>query len=62
MKPKILIVDDDQSLRKVLEYNLAQEGYEVFSAASGREGLALIQREEPELCILDIQLGDMSGM
>jgi two-component system NtrC family response regulator len=62
MKPKILVVDDDQSLRKVLEYNLSQEGYQVSSAASGREGLDLIKKEEPELCILDIQLGDISGI
>ena len=38
MTAKILVIDDDTSLRRVLEYNLQEEGYEVEAAASGEEG------------------------
>jgi two-component system NtrC family response regulator len=47
MKPKILIIDDDSSLRRVLEYNLLEAGYAVTAAASGEEGLRL--GESPRL-------------
>ncbi len=41
-RSKILVIDDDESLRRVLEYNLAQEGYAVLTAASGEQGLELL--------------------
>ncbi len=62
MKSTILVVDDDASLRRVLEYNLQDAGYQVFSAAGGEEGLALFAEEAPALVISDMKMPGMDGM
>ncbi|MEI6757359.1 MAG: sigma-54-dependent Fis family transcriptional regulator [Chlorobium sp.] len=62
MKAKILVIDDDTSLRRVLEYNLEQEGYEVKSASSGEEGLTLFEQCRPNLVITDMKMPGMSGL
>jgi two-component system NtrC family response regulator len=62
MKPRILLIDDDASLRRVTEYNLSSGGFSVLGAASGREGLALFRRHDPDLVITDVQLGDLNGL
>lgn len=62
MKPRILLIDDDASLRRVTEYNLSRGGFTVLGAASGREGLALFHRHNPDLVITDVQLGDLDGL
>ena len=62
MKPKILIIDDDTSLRRVLEYNLLEAGYAVAAAASGEEGLNLFAEVSPSLVITDMNMPGMSGM
>ncbi|HEX9077998.1 MAG TPA: sigma-54 dependent transcriptional regulator [Desulfuromonadaceae bacterium] len=62
MKPTILIIDDDTSLRRVLEYNLQEAGYAVAAAASGEEGLRLLAEVEPALVITDMKMPGMDGM
>ncbi len=62
MKPVILVVDDDTSLRRVLEYNLTAAGYSVIAASSGEEGLTLYTRNRPSLVITDMNMPGMSGM
>jgi len=62
MKQKILIIDDDASLRRVLEYNLQEAGYEVTAAASGAEGLALFTAAPYPLVITDMKMPGMDGM
>lgn len=62
MKLKILVIDDDASLRRVLEYNLQEAGYQVFVAASGEEGLRLFSEESPGLVISDMKMPGMDGM
>ena len=62
MKPKILIIDDDTSLRRVLEYNLLEAGYAVAAAASGEDGLRLFADVSPGLVITDMKMPGMSGM
>jgi len=59
---KILIVDDDASLRRVLEYNLAEEGYAVATAASAEEALEALGRSSFDLVVTDIQMPGISGM
>ena len=53
---KILIVDDDPDLVEVMRLTLETAGYQVFSAASGAEGLAKVKEIEPDLIILDVMM------
>jgi DNA-binding NtrC family response regulator len=62
LKAKILIIDDDTSLRRVLEYNLQEEGYEVQAASSGEEGLYLFGQSQPNLVITDMKMSGMDGL
>lgn len=62
MKAKILVIDDDTSLRRVLEYNLQEEGYEVQAASSGEEGLFLFGQSPPNLVITDMKMSGMDGL
>ena len=62
MKAKILVIDDDASLRRVLEYNLQQEGYEVLTASSGDEGLRLFATANPTLVITDMKMPGLDGL
>ncbi|HWU37811.1 MAG TPA: sigma-54 dependent transcriptional regulator [Candidatus Acidoferrum sp.] len=59
---KILVIDDDESLRRVLEYNLAQEGYAVLSAASGEQGLELLKKEGADVVVTDVRMPGMDGL
>jgi hypothetical protein len=58
---KILIIDDEEVLRDVLDAVLRREGFEVIPAASGEEGLACLDQEDIDLIILDMMLPGMSG-
>jgi len=58
---KILCVDDDPYLTDLLRYGFAREGFEVVSAATGREGLRLVRAAPVDLVILDVNMPDMNG-
>ncbi len=58
---RVLVVEDEQDLREVLEYNLAQAGHRVKTASSGAEALRLAPELKPELVLLDLMLPDVSG-
>lgn len=58
---KILIVEDEQDLQQVLEYNLKQAGHEVLTAKLGGDALRLAREHHPDLVLLDLMLPDMSG-
>ncbi|HEY5975151.1 MAG TPA: sigma-54 dependent transcriptional regulator [Geobacteraceae bacterium] len=62
MKQKILVIDDDASLRRVLEYNLQEEGYDVFAAESGEDGVRVFAEEKPPLVITDMKMTGMDGL
>ncbi len=62
MSDIILLIDDDQSLRRVTEYNLMAKGFNVVAAASGKEGLTFFESHSPDLVVTDVKLGDMSGL
>jgi len=59
---KLLVVEDEATLRTTLQYNLEREGFAVLSAARGETALHLIAEEKPDLLLLDIMLPDMSGL
>lgn len=61
-KPRILVIEDEPSLRETLAYNLKREGYEVLTAADGLAGLALARSERPDLLVLDVMLPGMDGL
>ena len=58
----IIIIDDDDQLRKSFEKLLIEEGYSVESAASGEAGLKLVQKKVPDMVILDVRLPGMNGL
>ena len=58
---KILVVDDEAPIRRMLRIALSSEGYEVLEAENGQQGLAMIARRQPDLIILDLGLPDMEG-
>jgi len=59
---KIVIVDDEEDIREILEYNLSKEGFEVFSAPNGLEGIRISKEEKPALVILDVMMPGMDGV
>ncbi|UCG06268.1 MAG: sigma-54-dependent Fis family transcriptional regulator [Desulfobacterales bacterium] len=58
----ILVIDDDDQLRKSFHKLLTEEGYRAESAASGEEGLKILQKKTPDLIILDVRLPGMNGL
>jgi two-component system response regulator PilR (NtrC family) len=58
----ILVVDDELSMRELLEYMLDKKGYRVVCAANGKEALSKIKKEHYDLLLCDIRLGDMTGL
>jgi len=60
-RKKILIIDDSELMQAVIRDILSKEGYEVYSACSGEEGLDRIQAVKPDLIILDIEMPGMNG-
>ncbi|HCZ05805.1 MAG: two-component system, OmpR family, alkaline phosphatase synthesis response regulator PhoP [Thermotogota bacterium] len=61
MAKKILVVDDSEVLRKIMEFNLKRAGFEVIQATNGLEGLEVIEKEKPDLVFLDIMMPKMDG-
>jgi pilus assembly protein CpaE len=61
MAAKILVVDDDPNVQRLLQYTLKQEGYEVIVAADGAEGFRLWGAEAPDLILLDVALPKLDG-
>lgn len=61
-KQKILIVDDEPDILELVEYNLKKEGYQVFSANNGQEGIAMAKKVHPDLIILDVMMPKMDGI
>jgi DNA-binding response OmpR family regulator len=62
MKKRILLVDDDEGLRDFYEEEIKDEGYEVLTAKNGKEALLKLEKEKPDLVVLDIVMPKMDGM
>ena len=58
----VLIVEDDKEIREGIEIYLKSQGYEVFQAADGIEGLDVIRKEEIHLAIVDVMMPRMDGI
>jgi two-component system nitrogen regulation response regulator NtrX len=62
MKPRILVIDDESAIRDSLRMILEYEGYDCTLAASGPDGIALIEKDPPDLVFLDIKMPHMDGL
>ena len=59
---KILLVDDEQDILEILSYNLEKEGYKVFTANNGNEGIAKAKEIIPDLILLDVMMPEKDGI
>ena len=62
MREKIMIVEDEPDIIKMLEYNLKKEGFRITSVSDGREALRQAEREHPDIIILDLMLPEIDGL
>lgn len=58
----VLVIDDDAGLRKLVEYNLYRDGFEIHTAADGKSGIELAKKVRPEVILLDILMPEMDGL
>jgi two-component system response regulator GlrR len=61
-KRRILIVDDDPALLRLLSLRLEKEGFQVLEASSGEQALAILAAQTPDLVITDMRMGGMDGL
>ena len=59
---KILVIDDEQSIRDLLDTLLRRKGYDVVLAESGQKGLEIFRRERPDVLVLDLKMPGMDGL
>ena len=58
---KILVVDDEQNIRRLVSFNLSQAGHEILVARNGKEGVEIALKSKPDLILLDIMMPVMNG-
>ena len=58
----VLIIDDEEDIRNILKYSLEKEGYMVYEASNGKDGLAQANQVKPDLIVLDVMMPDMDGI
>src|SRR3954451_15750321 len=61
MLPRVLVIEDDADLRRLLRRGLEEEGFEVVQASLGKDAIALAEQDPPELLVVDIGLPDADG-
>ena len=62
MMQKIVVVEDEKTISDIIKYNLEKEGYEVYVAYDGEEGLEVINKVNPDLIMLDIMMPKLDGL
>jgi DNA-binding response OmpR family regulator len=62
VKPKVLVVDDEKTLRHFLRLNLQEQGYQVIDAADGQTAMKLIEKDNFDVALIDLHLTDMDGL
>jgi two-component system response regulator (stage 0 sporulation protein F) len=60
--PKIVVIEDDQDLQHLISLMLVREGYQVFCASNGPDGIRLNEQENPDLILLDLRMPGMDGI
>jgi DNA-binding response OmpR family regulator len=60
--PSVLVVEDDKTVRETLALNLDSEGYKVYSAEDGEQGLEMARKKKPDLVVLDVMLPNLDGL
>jgi two-component system alkaline phosphatase synthesis response regulator PhoP len=58
----LLLIDDEPDILEFLSYNLKKEGYKVFTASNGEEGVQMVQQVNPSLILLDVMMPKMDGI
>ena len=61
-RPLVLVVDDEEDILELLEYNLSRNGFEVEAVATGEDALAAVKRKRPDLVLLDLMLPGVDGL
>ncbi|HEB90083.1 MAG TPA: response regulator transcription factor [Deltaproteobacteria bacterium] len=61
MSPRVLVIDDEPDILELVRFGLQQEGFDVETATSGKEGLGRVSADPPDLVVLDLMLPDVSG-
>jgi two-component system OmpR family response regulator len=61
MLPRVLVIEDDADLRRLLRRGLEEEGFDVVQASLGKDGVALAEADRPDLMVIDIGLPDADG-
>jgi two-component system phosphate regulon response regulator PhoB len=61
MERRVVIIEDERDVARLLEFNLRGAGFEVASAATGATGIAAVMRDKPDVVVLDLMLPDQSG-
>jgi len=59
---KILVIEDEKNLRHLYKQDFERDGFDVVTAANATDGLELVQREKPDLVVMDIRLPGMDGL
>lgn len=62
MQGKVLVVDDEQSIVDILQFNLEKEGFSVCTGGDGLEALAIFEKEKPDIVLLDVMMPGMDGL
>lgn len=58
----VLIIDDEADIRDILAYNLKKEGFTVYTASNGKEGIEIARTSQPDIVILDVMMPEMDGI
>ncbi len=61
MSPRVLIVDDEEAIVKLVAFNLQKDGFKTLTASDGQKAWEIIQQEKPDLIVLDVMLPEMDG-
>lgn len=62
MSRRVLTIDDQADIRRLIRLTLEFEGYDVLEASGGEEGLAMVRREKPDLVLLDVMMPGVNGL